>query len=75
MVSLVDKDRMRAKQATIAEILKVWNKANVAVRTTAVTAAAETVAAEALARNEVRLRCLCRVESSLVVNVLAIFVF
>ena len=52
-MSLVDKDRMRTKQAAIAEILKAWNKANVTVRTAAVTAVAESVATEALTRNEV----------------------
>lgn len=54
-MSLVDKEKMRAKQANILEILKVWLKASAAERTAQAGKIAETLAAEAKADNKVLL--------------------
>jgi hypothetical protein len=52
-VSLVDKEKMRAKQANILEILKVWLKASAAERAAQATEGAKLLATAALADNEV----------------------
>jgi hypothetical protein len=53
LVSLVDKEKMRAKQANILEILKVWLKASAAERAAQATEGAKLLATAALADNEV----------------------
>jgi alanyl-tRNA synthetase len=53
VVSLVDKEKMRAKQSVIADKLKQWNKANLTHRTNAATSAAETLANAANSNGEV----------------------
>jgi hypothetical protein len=52
-VSLVDKEKMRAKQANILEIIKVWLKASAAERAAQATEGAKLLATAALADNEV----------------------
>ena len=54
LVSLVDKEKMRAKQANILEILKVWLKASAAERSAQATEEAKKLATEALADKKVR---------------------
>lgn len=53
LVSLVDKEKMRAKQANILEILKAWLKASAAERSQQAAASAEIIATEAKADNKV----------------------
>ena len=53
LVSLVDKEKMRAKQANILEILKAWLKASAAERSQLAAASAEIIATEAKADNKV----------------------
>lgn len=53
-MSLVDKEKMRAKQANILEILKVWLKASAAERAAQATEGAMRLATASLADNEVR---------------------
>jgi hypothetical protein len=53
VVSLVDKERMRAKQANIADTLKAWLKASEAERTAQATAVAEALATKAAADGDV----------------------
>ena len=53
LVSLVDKEKMRAKQANILEILKVWLKASAAERAAQATEGAMRLATAALGDNEV----------------------
>lgn len=52
-MSLVDKEKMRAKQANILEILKAWLKASAAERSQLAAASAEIIATEAKADNKV----------------------
>ena len=52
-MSLVDKEKMRAKQANILEILKVWLKASAAERAAQATEGAMRLATAALGDNEV----------------------
>jgi len=52
VVSLVDKEAMRAIQSRIADKIKVWNKSRLSVRTAAISESADRVARHALASNE-----------------------
>ena len=54
LVSLVDKERMRVKQANILEVLKVWMKSSAAERSGIAAASAEALATQAKAVNKVR---------------------
>lgn len=53
MVSLVDKEAMRVKQAAIAETLKVWRKSTLATRTTETLANAKKAAQDAVTAGKV----------------------
>ena len=54
LVSLVDKEKMRVKQANILEVLKVWMKSSAAERSGLAAASAEALATQAKADNKVR---------------------
>lgn len=53
-MSLVDKEKMRVKQANILEVLKVWMKSSAAERSGLAAASAEALASQAKADNKVR---------------------
>ena len=58
VVSLVDKEKMRAKQGVIQETLKAWNKSMAAERTVAASAAAQALATEAKALGKEAVVCM-----------------
>ena len=52
-MSLVDKEKMRVKQANILEVHKVWLKSSAAERSGLAAASAEVLAKQAKAENKV----------------------